>query len=224
MPDSVLINGVAVTDANFNDTAPVASAGRELLLWQLDTAATPDNVSVQTSANIPIVLDREVTDLTATTVAETVIFSHSIPANAMGTNRSLELILIGSVLCNTTSSACTFRVKFGGTTIFEDATGAYVLDVDEKALYIHLILTNQGVTNDQTGGGVFFPQMVALATAPTVGIAGDLADAAADGSPIVFANSAIDTTLAKLFEVTWAWATAGANNIMTRRLAILKLN
>lgn len=47
--DNITVNTTAATDANFNDTLPAAPANTINVEWQIDTGATPDNVS----ANVP---------------------------------------------------------------------------------------------------------------------------------------------------------------------------
>ncbi|MCI0558811.1 MAG: hypothetical protein MN733_09965 [Nitrososphaera sp.] len=221
--DNIQINGVAVTDANFNDTTPSSGAGLVLFEWQR-SGSGPDSVSLQTPSSIPVVLDREVADLTVVnTAVETSVFSHSVPANSMGTNRALNLVLIGDVLQNNTGENLTLRIKFGGTTIWQDASNAFAADADRRGFFLEIWLANRGATNSQIGGGVVSPQATAIVTAPTTGIAGDLGDAGMDGSPMTFAASSIDTTAAATLDVTIQWTTAGASREFRRRFAVLQL-
>lgn len=223
MPDNVLINGVNVTDANFNDTTPVASAGRELMLWQR-SGSGPDSISAQTSANVPVVLNRAMTDLTiVNTTTETTLYSFSVPANAMSTNRGIHVTVLADVLQNTLASTATFRVKFGGTTIFADATGSYANGAARRAWFFDFWIGNQNATNDQAGGGIYLPQDITAVTAPTTGIAGDFSDSSTDGSPIIVADAAIDTTAAQTLGFTWQWTSAGAATEFRRRMAIATL-
>ncbi|MCI0558813.1 MAG: hypothetical protein MN733_09975 [Nitrososphaera sp.] len=224
MTDNIQINGVAVTDANFNDTTPVAGAGRENLLWQR-SGSGPDSVSVQTSGSIPIVLDREVTDITIlNTTTETTIFSHTVPANTMGQNKFLHLIIIGDLLQNSTATNGTVRIKFGGTIMWQDASGNFSADADRRGFFLDLWLTNSSATAVQIAGGFIVDQdLGSVPGPPTTGIAGNLDDADMAGTAIISDNGNADTTAAATLEVTWQWGAAGASTEFIRRLAILQL-
>lgn len=218
--DEITVNAAATTDDNFNDTLPGASAGRANMLWQR-SGTGPDSVSLQTPTSVPVILDREAIDLSVVnTTVETVVFSHSVPANAMGTDRVLNFRLIAddenqSAVSNTS----TIRVKFGGTTVWQDdrVSGA---STDTGAWDLNLYIANQGATNDQTGGGLIARQKV---VAPTIGISGNVEATSFNAGPIVHAASAIDTTLAQIFEVTVQHSVADAAIRFTRKSAMLSL-
>lgn len=167
----------------------------------------------------PDVIDREITDLTvANTITETDIFTHSVAANSMGTTGMLMLNLVASLLDNATG-VLTVRVKFGGTTIFQDDFVAFANSVDRHPIFMELWLANQGATNDQTGGGQINAGDPGGAT---TGI-GNLSGVIEAGSSVVFADSAIDTTTAQTFAVTVQWSAADANLSFIRRCAVLTL-
>lgn len=218
--DSVLVNGAAVTDANFNDTTPAPSAGRANLLFDR-SGSGPDLVRLMTPDSIPIVLDREMTDLSVVnSTTETDILTHSVPANAMGTNRALDaLILMRGQINPLVDGQYTLRVYFGGTVIFEDVR-LFTSSTNTAAFYIRFLLGNQNATNDQIGAG-FYGGL--RETSPATGIAGNLANADWEGTPIISANSAIDTTVAQTFRITFQMDEAHATFSFNRKMAILML-
>ena len=66
------------------------------------------------------ILDRSTSTVdVVSTVTETTIYTFSVPANAMSTNRMLRLTMIGDVLNNDgTNRQFTVRIKFGATTMY----------------------------------------------------------------------------------------------------------
>jgi hypothetical protein len=160
-------------------------------------------------------------------VTETSIYTKSIAGNDMGTNRMLELLLQGDFLHNNVAGdSIRFRVKFGGTTIYDsgavlqlgNATGASRHPWDWQ-----LRLENLGATNSQMMEGIIQGEF-ANAAAPTTGI----------GAPQTGANfwfssmglgtpSTIDTTTAQTLDLTVQWSAASVNNSWRQWYAVLEL-
>lgn len=220
--DDVLVNGVATTDSNFNDTTPVAGAGRDLLLWQR-SGSGPDSISLQTSAAVPVVLSREMTDIAVVnSTTETDIFNFSVPANAMSTNRMLYLQILLHFLKNDAASITfTVRLYFGGTVIFADDQVFAGSSANTHGLSLNYYIGNQGATNDQSGGGYALRRVLVN---PTTGIAGDVSSALIAGGPLVPADGVIDTTAAATLRATLQMSVASATADFTRKMAILTLN
>ncbi len=224
--DNIQTNGAAVTDANFNDTTPVASAGRALMLWQR-SGPGPDSVSVQTPEAVPIILAREPTLITiASSVTETDIFNFTVPANAMGTTRMARLKILAARLSNTgllAEAAPTFRVYTGGTVRYADAAVALGNNASWSSLWIELLFAMQNANNVMYFNGLIHPQSVQGGA--TTGI-GNAANAAIDGDaigPVAGATFTQDTSVAWALRVTWQNGTNNANVIFRRQYAVLEL-
>lgn len=219
--DSITINTTAVTDANFNDTTPAASAGRALVEWQR-SGSGPDSVSAQTPASVPVVLDRTVTDSDVTnTTTETTVFTKTIPANAMSTNRVLHLIFIADYLNNNaTSATLTIRIKFGGTTAWADSVDASAINASRRPFTLELWLANQNASNDQVGGGLI---MLGAAAGATTGIGDFDTDEIESVTPFTTIDLAIDTTANQDLVVTAQWDVTQTTTSFKRRFAVLEI-
>ncbi len=83
-----------------------------------------------------VVLDEDVTTATVNhpTVAETSLYSFSVPGGTLGTKNTLRLVMIGSWLNNTGGSLSPLiKVKYGATTIFNNNPVAQATAVNARA-------------------------------------------------------------------------------------------
>jgi hypothetical protein len=156
--------------------------------------------------SLPHVIDNTPADLDiVSTVAETTLYSVTIPANSMGANGTARLMTYGDIRGNTSGDCtCTFRAKFGGSTLTSFANN-YINNAVRGALNIDLIIINQGATN---------AQVVVFGISEDAGDAGGAA-ATAYPTPV---TAAIDTTVDQALMVTAQWATSSGNN-SARRLS-----
>ncbi|MCI0558814.1 MAG: hypothetical protein MN733_09980 [Nitrososphaera sp.] len=221
--DAITINGTGVTDANFNDTTPAASAGRALMEWQR-SGSGPDSVSVQTPSSVPIILTRQQVDIVvANTTTETDIFNFTVPGNTLSTNRTMRLVILG-VGENSSGSLATItlRIYFGGTAFWVDSHAYTSAATTPIGMYSQMFITNQDATNDQTGGGLI-TGVEREGTGPTVGQFGNLGTGQFGTGPYIANDGAIDTTANRDFRVSVQWDIANANATFTRLSACLVL-
>lgn len=101
--------------------------------------------------NRSIVQDAVTADTTVSNSAtETTIYTYSVPANTLGTNGHLRLTLLATLLNNSGANRTyTFRGKFGGTTLIDDAAIALPASAAARTLKITLDLYGDGATNAQ---------------------------------------------------------------------------
>ena len=100
------------------------------------------------------VIDREVTAQTVnTTTAETTVFTHTIPANTLGTNKILRFTMAFDLLINSGTPILTFKVKFGATTLWAAATNAYSTSGSRRPGYMILTMFAQNSASIQALGG-----------------------------------------------------------------------
>jgi len=76
------------------------------------------------------------------------------------------------MLLNSGSPTITLAISYGGTTMFQDVTGAATADADRLAWNLDFVLVAQA-NNDQSLSGTFKIGPVAAKTAPTTGV-GDI--------------------------------------------------
>jgi hypothetical protein len=169
------------------------------------------------------VLDRQVTQNDVNnTAAETTLYSFSVPANVLDTQKALRLKMWGDFL-NTTGAGATVRVrvKFGATTHWDDTSGSLTTNATRHPWEMEVLIGNQNATNVQAIGGRFLMSPVTA----NVGI-GDLATIPASTTGAVasfYATGAIDTTAARTLEVTVQLSASSTNLSIRRQFAILEV-
>ena len=86
------------------------------------------------------------------TVAETTLYSFSIPANVMGTNRRLVATLFADYLNNTGANrGLTIRVKLGSTTIaLFDSTTIIAPSATRRSIYLNGFVANENSASAQS--------------------------------------------------------------------------
>lgn len=167
------------------------------------------------------VMSTATTDV-ASSSTETSIFSQSIAANDLSTDRLLRLTVFGDYLHNNgTGDTLTVRLKLGATTILSDTTNfSATIGAGRQPWQIEALLANAGATNSQYASlRLIAPP--ANEAAPGTGI-GDL-----EGITLgLLGNSAAaaeDTTAARTLDLTVQWSVLHANNSFRKRYAILEL-
>lgn len=196
----------AFTDGNptqpANDNLVAARGAGNVRLPVTNFVAVKDRVTADNGPNA--------------TTTETALYTATIPANTLGTDRCLRITLIGVLDKDVLTDVVTLRVKFGGATIYADVcatTGSAV----NRPWCAELYLAGDGATNAQVLGGWFL--LGDLATA-TTGL-GDLqTDEVLAHTPIL-ATAAIDSTADQTLTVTAQWS-AAFTNVMTCRYACLE--
>lgn len=149
---------------------------------------------------------------------EQAIFSFTVAANDLASNRALYVYLGGDYLNNSGAGRTfTWRVRLGATVLYADPTIALPVSANRRAWSSYLLVGNQA-TNDQTLFGVLF---LGNSNAPVTGI-GDLAGGGFANSGFAGA-AAEDTTTSLTFSITIQHSAANANLSLRRQYAMALL-
>jgi hypothetical protein len=194
----------------------------ELTLSFTDPTADRTVVFGNVGGDVAIVLDRAATavDITNTT-SETALYSFTVPANVLGTTRNLHVKIIGDFKNNNgVSENVTIRIKYGGTTFYDDLVGINNSSL-RRAFIIDINMANQGSASTQFMVGDI---QIGTASAPTTGI-GEISTAGGaaimpvgtDGTKSVASSS--DQT----FQVTVQWATGDPDLSFRRQYALAEV-
>jgi hypothetical protein len=151
---------------------------------------------------VPVVLSRLTTPVdVVNTLTETTLFTYTVPAGAMSTNRRLRLELGGDYLndsAGTLATSETLRIKFGGTTIWEDAGKLHAKSSNRKPWFMRVNITNLGAANLQGLGGT-----IMLGGSPSTTGIGEYGDDEIDANTAIGNTGlAIDTTATAVLAVT----------------------
>lgn len=125
---------------------PGAGAG----LYLFDTVWTPIDRNLARTSNLVEVVN---------TIIETTVFTQSIYAGLLSTNKGVRLSLIGDYLNNTGSTQdVTFRVKFGTTTLLTfvlyDGLGGISTSATRRTILLDAILANINSDSIQFASGI----------------------------------------------------------------------
>ncbi len=143
--------------------------------------------------------------------AETSIFSGTIPAGTLGTSGAVRVVLTGQVFNDSGSGqGYTLRVKYGGTTMYADASNATILgnSATRRTWRMEFTLYSDGTTSSQRVEGLIGP--FGAAAAATTGY-GDLAASASINPVPIGGTSAADSTSDQTFDITVQFTAANAN-------------
>lgn len=141
--------------------------------------------------------------------AETSVFSGTIPANTLGTNGAVRIIMHGQMLQDVgTAQGYTLRIKYGGTTMYSSSTGnLFGTSSTRRAYRMEFILASDGTTSSQRVFGA--ANNFAPANTPTAGYT------ALTGTPEfsyeVGGTAAADSTVSQTFEITIQLTVANTN-------------
>ena len=162
-----------------------------------------------------IAVDATQVDVGDTTV-ETTIFSATVPANTIQADKWVVLKILGNIQTDG-SNTITVRVKFGGTTYYQDANSIGVITAQEP-VWFYIPLAGNNATNAQTlGGGLF----VGTDGGATTGI-GDIGTDEIDAiTPILNDGVAIDQTSAQALAVTMQWSIAFAGDTFSKYYGVI---
>lgn len=203
--------------------------GRRVLIWPGETGEPGDFLLVAVagpqvgSSPLPshegnVLARAGNATIFSNTSAEQTLFSYTVPAGLLRTDRALRFTCLWNYLNNTGANRTfTLRVKLGATTLYADATVAIATSATIRPVFLDIVLGNADATNDQALGGRID---IANVAATTSGL-GDLATAS---TPRLFGGSAAEDSTADLvFAVTLQASNASNSHTATRRLATLEL-
>lgn len=143
----------------------------------------------------PILIAKSTTAVATNTLATIfTIMTQSIPSGLFLAGKVLRCRIYGTYLSNSGTPTWTFTISYGGTAMFADVTAATAADTDRKAWWIEFDLVAQGNADQQLQGIIYF-QAPGTTTAPSSGIAGDLATVADVSNPIA-GSAAVDSDAA----------------------------
>lgn len=165
--------------------------------------------------NITLFARNPVAQTVSGTTVETTIVSFTVPGNSMGTNGTVRLTVAGTFVASAIATTFTLRIKFGGTTIYQDVSPSIGVSATLRAWSIDVHIVNANSASSQTGGGEV---SVSAASAATTGV-GALA-AALTGGPVRLGSSAIDTTADQALLVTVAHSSNSASSSTVRTFAV----
>jgi len=148
------------------------------------------------------------------TAVDTTVYQWTVPANLLGTKGAIR-VDIGAKFKNATGSSrnLSFKVAFGGTTMYLDQVGISTDAGGFRAIDIHFVLCSDGATNAQKLSGMYG---MGNNTAPTTGY-GALAGLSA--SYPFGGTGAKDTTADQILAVNFKNAIADPNLDFTKVLA-----
>jgi hypothetical protein len=170
------------------------------------------------------VLDRSSTSQSvASSITETSIYSFSVPANILDTDKCVRLTILGDYLNNSAStSTLTLKLNFGGTTQWTDVSAAQTSDADLRAFHFEAMVCNQNATNVQAIGGNAGLSNIATTTTG----AGDLSTvitAATGFQTPISGIGAIDTTAARTIDFLITHSVNNANTRLRKQYALLEV-
>lgn len=142
----------------------------------------------------------------ADTTSETSLGSFTVTAGDMGTTGILRVRLMGRFWGSGASTTVTLRIKFGGTTLYADASVATTTAALPWFAEVHI--ANVGATNEQAVGGF----ILIGAQSATTG-EGDLGtDEVLAMAPFAKSDPGIDTTANCTFDMTAQLSDGTAGN------------
>ena len=152
--------------------------------------------------------------------AENTAFSYTVPANFMGANGAIRVRIYGTLLNNTGNNRTVrLRLKFGGTTLYDDTSGNLGSSGNRRAFWIEFTIMNAGATNSQKLAGFL---TISANGAPTVGM-GEVTNTNTLNSTVFGIASSADTTTDTDVEVTAQLSNSSANLVWRTEMAIVEL-
>jgi hypothetical protein len=212
VPKSVVDAKGDLIAATAADTVARLAVGSDRQLLSTDSAQSTGLAWVKA----PYVLDRTTSDLDiVSSAAETTLYSVTVSANAMSTDRLVQMLIEGDFLNNTGSNQTfVLKVKFGGTTVFEDTTATLATSGIRRITSIEVLLMAVSASAQEGNLKMFFG---GAAADPAVG-KGSITDTTAVYLGELETGT-IDTTSNQDLAVTIALSAASANYSLRRRRA-----
>lgn len=200
------------TNINDNTAGEISPADVRTRLQDITDSSYRSLATTGASANV---IDNNDTEQT--------VASFTVPGGALGTDRSVTLVAYLRMLNDSGSSqGFTFRVKYGATTMYADATSSTLFNTNanHRMIRIEATLFAENSATAQRLGGQFYIGAAGTATTGT-------GDAGSTTNSLQFAfggtaaeNSATDQT----FAITMQLTAANASYEIIRDKAVLFLN
>lgn len=188
------------------DTVEASSNSDNKVSW---SAGTKTVVNLSSAADLELFVNSEDRDVAeqevVNTVTETTVYSYSVPANTLGSNRELFLHAKGDYLNNSgAGSDFTVKVKLGSTTIFTGPTVNHSANASRRSWTIKAYICAANATNAQRVDAQYVAPAIAHAVDGIAGSAGNTLYAATHNSV------AEDSTSALTLSITVQHGTAAA--------------
>lgn len=196
-------------------------AGEEQRLSDKRTKELYIGISEEQAVDKVEVKNRAATQLSIVNDAtERDVFFYTVPAGLLGTTGALRLTIVGKYKNATGGArALTVRVKFGATTLFDDAMAAIEANAAWRPFLLSVLLVAQNSASAQVLGG-----KIALGDydGATAGI-GDLADSVIMSHSPIHGTSSENSAAAKNLKITIQHDAASVSLEFVREYAILEL-
>jgi len=184
-------------------------------LWFTNDAGTDVQLGVGGGGSGPVIEERSTseTDITNTT-SETTLYSYTIGAGDLSTDKTVELSIYGDILQNNGSQSFVLRVKLGATTLYEDTSSAVSNSATRYPFSMKVRVSALGSTSSQWMSG----EVMVPSPSATTG----LGDANTDEGRIfaAIANSATeDSTGSLALAVTIQWTNASTLQSFRKKYA-----
>ncbi len=178
--------------------------------------------TIKSDENAVRVLDRVGESDIVNDNTEQTIYSFEVPANAMGTIGCVRLSMFGDYVNNSGVGATfTFKVKFGGTIIYQDDSKSRADSANRVPWWMHLMLANKSSASVQVLSAM---TIVCQQNSPNVGrgaFPNDENDTVT--SCMTDTEGASDTTSAQTLDITIQHSAAHASLSFRRKYAVLEL-
>ncbi|SRR5580765_136149 len=162
------------------------------------------------------VVDNDITN----TATETDIYSVSIPANILGTNKAVRLIIYGLYSANSGSPTVILKIYYGTTLMWQD-TSFVISAVSPSGVWrFEIILSAHNATNSQEVNGFLIFGNRALTA--TVGN-GDISATSSGPTHPVEGTAAENSTTALNFKISVTWSAANTLYHFNRKFAIAEM-
>jgi hypothetical protein len=167
---------------------------------------------------VPRVLEREAEALIiVNSAAETTLYSFTVPGATLVKDEAIRFMVLGDILNNSAGTpTLNLRVKFGGTTLFEDLTAGIPIVATRRGFLADLVLCAKGDPDSQF---LYGRVRIGDPTAPTSGDFGHIATDELLAHDLIGAAGAIDARRSQLFDVTVQFSAGDANTDIRRRYA-----
>lgn len=169
----------------------------------------------------PDILNVQVTETdVVNTTTETNLLLYTVPANTLGTNKAIRVLIRGDYLNNSAGApSVRWRIYYGATEMYNDLGAGAAVDVSRRVFTVDFILWPRNATNSQGVGGTIF---LGQAGGATTGIGNVADDEVLTACPIVGANASEDSTLAKDLKVTVAHTVANADVSIRKTYSVIE--
>jgi hypothetical protein len=145
----------------------------------------------------------------------------TIPDGLLLTGRRLRVRAGGNWLANSGTPTIRVIIAYGGTTMFNDLSGATTGDTDRSAWFADFEIVAQG-TSDQALVGTLAMGQIAAKTAPTTGT-GDAWSTAMNIAPVSGAAAVNSDTANRVLEMTFTFSVANAANELVTESVVVEL-